>query len=665
MVARQPRVDPNTPNMGDALQVAAQPLIELAARQKQAERASMMSQARVQATEELGRLTVEFENDTNVTGLAQRFDSASDEVLQSIAKTLPEGRMREDFITDFRQMRAPRTTAMMRREVALTRDAGRAQLNAGLRTYQTQAAQAPDADSQAAVFAQAAQDIGAAQAADWISAQEAEALLNDVITGTADTAAITALQDDPAGFLERADEGEFSALDPKQLATYVGRAKTAVAQETARLERQAALVEKEQAALLRADVDDAVEIIESGRAYDGIDTLLDRASGTPEERRLKATIAASLTEGNFATLTPADQLAVINTVKATATNDPDDVDRLDRLRAMHAKTVESLEADPLTHVASRRLADIAAIDLQDPATIRRRVAQAEAVAVDYNEGRVLRYFTNAERDAFQAELSRADADGQMALATGIVNGFGDRAPVALAEIGENDPIFAMAGRLVMTTNELAPARTMLQGRQMIADKTGAKIDKTARQAVSSMIVSAFPSADRQRATTLLSAADAHFASAGLGVDPDATDAELRNAYLKSVQAVSGQVRRNGVIYGGLQEVNGRMTLLPPSLTADAAEDLLAGATAADLAQAAPTGNAPLWGREPLPDPSTNWMGRAQRDPLHLLDVGGGFYLVGIERSDGELRYLTDPGSMDGYFYLDLEALRETRAAADQ
>lgn len=665
MVARQPRVDPNTPNVGDALQVAAQPLVQLAAQQKQAERATLMSQARVQATEELGRLTVEFENDTNVIGLAQRFDSASDEVLQSIAATLPEGRMRDDFTSDFRQQRAPRTTALMRREVALTRDAGRAQLNSGLRTYQTQAAQAPDADSQAAVFAQAAQDIGAAQAADWISAQEAEALLNDVITGTADTAAITTLQDDPAAFLERAEEGEFNALDPKQLAAYVGRAKTAVASETARLERQAVLVEKEQAALLRSDVDDAVDIIESGRAYDGVDTLLDRASGTPQERRLKATIAASLTEGNFATLTPADQLAVIDTVKGSATNDPDDVDRLDRLRVMHAKTVESLEADPLTHVANRRLSDIAAINLEDPASIRRRVAQAEAVAVDYNEGRVLRYFTNGERDVFRADLARADADGQMALATGIVNGFGDRAPAALAEIGEDDPIFAMAGRLVMTTNELASARMLLQGRQMIAEKTGAKPDKAARQNVSSMIVDAFPSADRQRATTLLSAADAHFASAGLGVDPDATEAELRNAYMKSVQAVSGQVRRNGVTYGGLQEVNGRITLLPPSLTAPQAEDLLAGATAADLASAAPTGNAPLWGDTPLPDPSSNWLGRSQRDDLHLLDVGGGFYLVGIERSDGELRFLTDPGSIDGYFYFDLEALRQTRAGADQ
>ncbi|MDW3181776.1 hypothetical protein [Roseobacter sp.] len=663
---RQPRQQFDEPDVAGAIGGIADIAVQYGVDQVQHERATAMQNARVTAVERLGALRDQYEQDPNLDGLSQRFTKDVEAVRDELLETLPAGRLREDFELDFRQMASPQARAIGRRQYALQRDSALAGLNASLRTYTQEAAAAPDQDARDAILQSAASDIGAAEAAGWLSATDAEALTAGTYGDVISTSALKSMQDDPQEFLDRAEEGEFADMDPARLVQLSGQAKRAVAAENARQLKASALAAKEADKMLRADVEEAVEVIEGGLRYDQIGDLLDRAKGTEYEHTLRATLAAAATEGNFAIIDPVDQRAVIAQLEQTVTRDPEDVARLNRLRAMHDKTVQSLADDQLSHVSNRGMVQLAPVSLDDPDSIRARIATAEAVAQDIKtDTPQLRYFTNGERDAIRAEIERGDPDAQLALATSLVTGFGDRAAAVLEEVGAQDPTFHLAGQLVAQTSDIAAARTMLTGRQLLKGKTGAKAPTGARQSLRAEFTAAFPPADRQRLVGLFEAADAHFASAGLAVDPDADEETQRAAYLQSIQAVSGAVTRRGVSYGGIQEVHGQQTLLPPVMTAETVEMILDQATPEAWRAASLGGGSPMLGGRPLPDPDTRRGSRAGMKDLKLMSMGGGRYLVGVTRSDGSHRWLTDGQSADGLYYVDLETLQRSIAGGER
>ena len=663
---RQPRQAFDEPSVSGAIADVADIALRYGVEQNEHARATAMQNARVTAVERLGALRDRYEQDPNLDGLSQRFEADVQSVRDELLEALPAGRLREQFGLDFRQMASPQVRAIGRRQYALQRDSALAQLNASLRTYTGQAATAPDPESRDGILQTAAADIGAAEAAGWISATDAEALRAGTYGEAITASALQALQEDPQEFLDRAEGGEFADMDPARLVQLSGQAKRAVAAENVRVVKAAKLAADERAKQLSIDVEEAVDVIEGGLRYDQIGDLLDRAAGTEHEQTLKATLAAAQTEGNFAILDPVDQRGVIAELERTATRDPEDVARLNRLRAMHEKTVASVEADLLSHVSSLGMVDLAPVSLDDPSSIRTRIAAAEAVFADFKtDAPQLRYFTNGERDAIQAEIERGSPDTQLALATSIVSGFGNRAGAVLQEVGAQDPVFHLAGQLVSQTGDIAAARAMLTGRQLIRDKNGAKAPTDARMSLRAEFTAAFPPADRQRLAALFDAADAHYASAGLSVDPEAEPQVLRDAYARSLQAVSGGIVRNGSSFGGIQEVHGQQTLLPSAMTAEAAEMVLDQATPEAWLAASVSGGAPMVGGRALPTRGTRKATRKGMNDLKLMSMGGGRYLVGYGRDNGGVHWFTDRQSADGFYYVDLEALQAAMREGQQ
>ncbi|MEL6886902.1 MAG: hypothetical protein AAFP87_20510 [Pseudomonadota bacterium] len=655
---RQPRRSFEEPDIGRAVGQIADIAVQYGVDQKEHERSMQMQTARVTATERLGALRDQYERDPNLDGLSGRFEQDAAAIGQDIVEQLPPGRLREQFELDYRRMAGPQGRAIARREYALQRDAALATLNGSLRTYEQQAAAAPDPKSRNAILQTAAADIGAAKAAGWITAQQEESLIAGTFGQAIATSALQSLQSDPQEFLDRLEAGEFDGLDPKQTVTLKGQAERAVLAQQARDVRAEQAAAKQRDAELKVQVDDAVDIIEGGLRYDDLAGLMDQVQGTPHEATLRATVAAAQTEDNFAIIDPVDQLAVIRQVEDTLTGDPEDVARLNRLRAMRQKTIDSLEADPLKHVSDRGILDVGAVTLDNRASIRKRIATAETVVEEVKvESPQLRYFTNGERDAIRAEIERGDPDAQLGIATQLVSAFGDRAPAVLEEVGASDPIFHLAGQLVDQTSDITAARTMLVGRQLARDKTGAKIKADVRRALVAEYTAVFPQADRQRLTALFEAADAHFASAGLSVDPDLDDAALKSAYRQSVQAVSGAVQHRGAAFGGIQPVRDRPTLLPPNLSADVVEETLERATDDAWLGASLTGGAPTIGGKALPELGSRQARRARLSQMQLMSVGGGAYLVGLPRSDGSMRWLMDDQAADGLYRVDLVALQ--------
>ena len=630
--------------------------------QKEHERSMQMQTARVTATERLGELRDRYERDPNLQGLSDRFTKEAGAIEAEIAADLPDGRLKQQFEIDYRRMAGPQGRAIARREYGLQRDSALADLNGSLRVLRTEAANAPDVESRDAILQTAASQIGAAAAAGWLSRVDEDALIAGTYGEVIEASAMGSLQADPQEFLDRLQAGEFDDLDPKQGIRLRGQAQRAVAREDARILRAQKAEQDRQAQILEDDVQDAIEVIESGLTYNRLDALMERAEGTEHAGDLRATVAAAATEGNFTVLDPVQQQAVIDQIAETPTGDPEDVARLNRLRSIRQRTLDSIAADPLSHVADRAILDVGEVDLSDAASVRARIATAETVMrgmpIDQRgtTGQI-RYFTNAERDQLQAQIESGNADAQLSIATQIVNGFGDRSQFALAEIGGQDPLFHLAGQLVDQTGEIAAARSILTGRQLTRDKSGAKVKSSVRSSLMAQYAQVFPPADRARLAGLFEAADAHFAATGLSVDPDASDEAINRAYMTSLQAVSGAVRHQGAAFGGIQVVRDRQTLLPSSMSADVVEDVLSRATAEHFATAAVSGGAPHIGGRPLPDLSERKSRRAGLDRMQLMSIGGGRYLLGVPRSDGSLRWLTDENSADGLFHLSLEALQ--------
>jgi hypothetical protein len=153
-----------------------------------------------------------------------------------------------------------------------------------------------------------------------------------------------------------------------------------------------------------------------------------------------------------------------------------------------------------------------------------------------------------------------------------------------------------------------------------------------------------------RLPALMTAADAHFAATGLGIE-DPKSPEARAAYMASVQAVMAGTDQQGTKYGGIQPVNGKATALPARLTASEVEMAVNGFGADSWKRASLSGQPPLWGSKPMTDYDTS-----AREDLSLLSLGNGVYALGYTRADGKTVFMRDEGQKDGLFRFDLMKL---------
>lgn len=669
-----PRVQYDGPDLGQAVATLGDAAYKIGIDRQQADNARAMRAARVGAMEALGEMRSRYDTDPDATDLFGRFETELDTTLEEQSASLPE-HLREDFLIEARSMAVPHLTAINAREYGLVRDSERAGLENAMRSIIAQAAAAPDAATRDGILDAGASELGAAEGAGYITAQEAEESLSGLLSDVDEARAIRLLDSDPAQLVADIEAGEFLAIEPGRLSQIEVAARRSIRSAEAQAATAQRLAEEAAARELAAEVDSAVEIIESGRPYRGLSELIDAVEGTPEAGRLSATISAAATEGNFAVLPPLDQRAVIADIRASATNDPADVDRLERLESMADRSAEALDTDPLSHLAALGVIDLAPVDLADPESVRARVSLANQIALDYRRtddpagaGASLRLFTD-EEVAILSEDLQGTPDQQLALAGSLVTGFGDMAPAALAEVGAEDPLFQLAGHLVAGRGTFDAARVMLQGRKLIEDSTGARPNTNARNTLRARYSNAFPPGGQDRLAVLFEAADAHFAASGFLVDPDADPASARAAYDRSVQAVSGGTVRNGVAYGGVQMINNRPTLLPATMDAGSVMRLLANEDPAVWDAASATGSRPLWGGMPLIVETSEEASRgARRDAqrmrneitgnggMKLVSRGGGLFNVGVSRRDGSVVWLEDNASPDGLFYLDLESM---------
>lgn len=609
------------------------------------ERAAALREARVAAAEQLGALRVQYEQTADWNGLTGRFERDAEAARAGIAEGL-NPRARRDFDLAFREMRASHLTGLQSREVARRRDHERARLTGALDRLTTDAAGAPDEGVAAALVDQAADSIADARAAGWISAEEEQALISRAGARTANAVALRLMREDPEGLADRLRAGAFDALGPETVQRYLTSADSEAASRVEQTARAIDHADRERVALVTEESRAAIRLLETGLTPDGIEDLRARAAGTPAGAALEASLrAARAANSTYLYMTPAEQAEALTDFRSRP-RAPGDEQVLAAMERVHAATVRSVETDLLGHGASRRLWELAPIALTEPGGARARIAQAEAAVREWAPNSAVRYFTASEREAWSARLRDASPEDQLALAISLTQSFGDRAFAALGELGEADPTFGHAGALVAATGDDRAARSILSGRRLLEAGQGAKPKAAVRAAAISRAAAQATEMDDAMRARLLDAADAHFAVTGATVAPD-RDQDVRRAYEASLQAAAGGVTVGGKLFGGLQDVNGRTTILPPSLDAALTKRILRSATPEQLAQAS-LGGPPGWRDAPLDGPL---------GPVQLIYEGGGAYLVGRETDDG-VALLSDASAPDGYFRLDLARLSD-------
>lgn len=639
----QPRVDPARFDIGSQVARLGAAAAGAAFTVDDQNVAAELREARVAAAERLGEARATFESDGNWAGLPARFEAESGRIAEEIAQPLSP-RARAEFDLAFREMRAPHVVGLREREIRQRRDHERGRLTASLETLVGATANAADERAALALADQTADTIAEARAAGIIGAEEEQSLLQRAGARTANARALRLLREDPAALDARLAAGDFDQLGPEAMERLRASAQGETARRASAAEAQAAAAERQQLAALQGEVQDAVRLLSAGLTPNNLEPLRSRAAGTPLAQPLEVTLRANRAAGGiFAVIPPQAQAEALREMRATPAVAGDEV-TMRAVEAVHEATIRSVSEDLLGHVAARGIVEVPPLDLSAPETIAARIVLAEGLAEQWTPGAPVRYLTAAETAGWAARLRDATPEDQLALAAAVVDAGGARAPALLGEIGLADPLFAHAGALIVTTADDRAARTILQGRQLLDSGAGVKPKPALRNAAIAVLAAEATAGDAAMRAQLLAAADAHFAASGAAIDP-ADDRAIQAAYEASLQAAAGGVVMGGRQFGGLQEVNGRQVILPASLDARLARDVLRAATPAQLA-AASLGGAPHRGLDPLDGPL---------DDVQLIYDGGGAYLLGRDTGAG-MALLGDPTQPDGYFRLDLDAL---------
>lgn len=320
-----------------------------------------------------------------------------------------------------------------------------------------------------------------------------------------------------------------------------------------------------------------------------------------------------------------------------------DIDALKAMKDLHKTIDEGVKKDPLSLGERMGILAVPALNPQDfVGSLRDRKVRAETIGRHY--GRAPMYFKAGEVEALTRAFAQ-NPDQIVTFAGALQEAFGDAdAADALDEISKDAPLIAHAAGAALATGSDRLVREMAeaQKRKAIEGYKPVQYPEAPRRLA---IAETFGPALSQMPETYASAlqmADTLFdmRAQAQGLDPAAKPAEARLLYDAALQDALGS--EGGT--GGVGDINGIMTVVPPGRTASDIEMSLQSLTDDDLAQLPPIGN-----------PTGVPVKARDLRNAKLVAVGIGRYRValGDPRSDSP-RYVAMPAG--GFWELDLATL---------
>lgn len=352
----------------------------------------------------------------------------------------------------------------------------------------------------------------------------------------------------------------------------------------------------------------------------------------------------------YQTWSPADLQNAVNARRADVAKAgqvvPGAAAEIDVMESLLGAMNAGLVKDPLSWAARAGIAEVAPVRLDGEDAVdsmKGRVKSALGVAEYY--GVPPRFLTDEEATQLKTMIGGMDADGQLAVATRLAEGFGGHTAAVLGEFAEDAPQFAhAAGLATLGQAHVGAARDALAGRRILADGKDILPLPSDRAAWTAEVLGAAGGMLPATRAAILDAAAAIYASRATRRGLGREDGGAEDLWKQALHEAAGGTADGG----GLGAWNDRRVILPPGLGQDEFEDLLEGVTDADLAAAG--GGAP---RHANGEPFT----ADQLQDATLIDAGQGLYLVDMGESGDALI-----AGERGVFVLDLAELRRASLA---
>lgn len=278
----------------------------------------------------------------------------------------------------------------------------------------------------------------------------------------------------------------------------------------------------------------------------------------------------------FSRLNPEEQRAILEAERARPLGEIWEQDVLDAATEAHEATVKALDDDPIAWAASRLetppppLPEFTGENGEEiAAALRDRRAYGESL-VDQGYVDAPVYFSGAEKQGLEAALGASSpAAVQAAVAGALASGLGDAAGGVFASLDAPREVLH-AGQMMAQGVSGNVAVEILQGREAIAnDVAAAPTEPQMNAVVADKFGTAFAGlGPKARGDVTAAAASIYAARVG---GAKMTPEDQATAIEAAVQAAMGQTTNaRGIVTGGVQEIMGKPTLLPPGVNGDQA-----------------------------------------------------------------------------------------------
>lgn len=632
----------------DALSDAAGAGLRLADVMQTASDQHAYNQAGLATRKSLDDLKIQYAQDPDPATAADRFETDAQKLVNQQLGTLPQTPdLRNKFADEFGlHVEALRSDVKMG-AVKQLNDEGNASTE---QTLNDTAARMPFANAADRVnlATQASTALKGAVTSHWMTAKQAQTRGTKWRSDVDEYDVQSLIRNNPNSAIAALnDPARFPNLDPVKRIEYLDHADAEVRQQA----REARVQQTADRADIRASLGDVQTQMNAGLPVDptSLASLQSRVTAMKDPmlaNRMDTIAAQATVQDKLRGATPGEVDSVVdNLTQAGAANpSPKVAAALQSARNFRTRMQEGLKSDSLTWASSQgtvKLQPLALNGTDTPDAWRARQIAGDTVARTY--GRPPQYLTGSEANTLKTQLKSADPATKLTLAQTLINGLGDHATSAFAQIAPQDSVWAQAGALSLAGKHDA-ATDALRGQSLLAAHgTGKTADlapsKTARDGAtgSPLVNDAFRFAP-QLGSHVLATADAIFAARaaqrGMTGKNAEDSADGQALYARSVQEAAGAgFTPDGTQYGGVVQYHGKPVAAPATIKADDFESIVKGlGNANTLTRASLYGGLPQTSDgKPLTDLSN----------AYLIAVGDGRYVVSTTDPDSEPHLLHD------------------------
>lgn len=566
------------PTMGDDIAQFGRVINQVGTKMMRDQDAQTLARAQLDYTRQLNDLDLELRNSGDaaaIDGFSEREAALRASVLEGLPDTV-----REEADLRFATTSEGRRFSLGQQAVNLRQSESRV-LVSGLQSEVVRGSVGLDPDARLDQLEAFAASVQGFVDAGIYTPEQGLALVRDT-QGAMETATATAFQrDDPQALIAMLESGDLFGEDEEKRQSWITRAQAEIVAREAANDRAAT----EQAKLIGARLSDATKILRAGQMPTDLDELIGLAE--LHENGDEFGLALMLVEQrpDFMRAPPSVQRTMLAEEEARPKASSDELDISKTMREALEENEKAWKEDPIAHAQNIGLGEISELPEDLSGMTAPEIAQSlfrRGAFSDSLTGEGDRpgwvddapLFTKAERERF-TELAGQDMPPpeRAKLAEAFALAFGDDAPRRIAEVSD-DPLFDYVGGLLSNGGNPKLARDVFAGQRAIASKDVPLPEVPQRRQTwfvefQGLFDDDFEAGARD---SVIAAADALYASRARG-NPDRSDGRISETeYLQAVHEVLGGTGKYGggglfgeAARGGVQEINGLPTLVPPGV----------------------------------------------------------------------------------------------------